>query len=155
MTPHEFVSPFNHTLEEILILPCSKFWPEGLFTSIQNASLEQHVSCSTLSPINDQTGLVGRPIVESSFDDPLRWLMFEAGLYGPQCTFHLIRLASFEQGEKPILNCKLVIVDKCNKLTFRVLQSVVSSQSNVLARFNAVYHLDRRSLGKLVYDLSC
>src|SRR5258708_6097223 len=96
MTPDKFVSPFDHPSEEILILPCSIFRPEGLFTRIQNASLEKHVSCSTFSPINHQPGLVGRPIVKPSVDDPLRWLMLEVGLDGPQGTFHLIGSASFE-----------------------------------------------------------
>src|SRR5258707_5240040 len=96
VTADEFASPSNHASKEILILTCSKFGSEGLFTNIENASFEKYVSSAAFSPINDQASLVGGTIVKPSFDDPLWWLLLEIGFHRSKHAFGLICLASFE-----------------------------------------------------------
>ncbi len=74
------------------------------------------------------------------------------GLYRSQDAGGTKILANIQQIEQPIFDRKLIIINKCDKVSDRLLQRFVSGQRDVFSRLHTVDCAHRRPCSEIFHD---
>src|SRR5262245_23751132 len=83
-----------------------------------------------------------RPLEKPPVDNPAWGRLLEMGPHRSQHASRLIFLARLEHRRQPTIFRKFIIVDECDKIAPRMLQSFVTRQGNVLSRLTSVRYRD-------------
>ena len=121
VAPDKRMAFAHHPAKEIHIFARGvKFRAERGIHPVQDAALEEHVAGASLIPIHFVSGLMGGSIEEFALFHP-RWrLAFKTRHHRSKDSVHSIPLASLHQIEEPVVNRKLVVIDKGDEVSFRL-----------------------------------
>ena len=121
VAPDKGVALAHHPAKEIHIFARSvKLRAERGIHPTQDAALKEHVASASLIPIHFVSGLVGGAVEEFALLHPGWRLMFKTRHHRPKNAIHSKSLAGFHQIEEPVVNRKLVVINKGDEVSFRM-----------------------------------